>query len=546
MTAGPRRVAVVTGGGGGIGAAIAEAIGRTGTFVVTMDPLVTLDGAEQLPTPEETPAARIVAAGGAARTSNVSVTDGEAVAALFRSLVDEHGRLDAVVNVAGISRPTSFATGTDADWRSVLAVHLDGYRNVLAAALPIMAAAGHGRIVGVTSGSGWRAADTGAYGCAKRAVAALTWQLGRAAPPGVVVNAISPIAVTRMVTAALGRMPSGTGAGSAATGGLSLGSMPEPEELGPIAAHLVEDAFAWCRGKVLFTGGSEVALVDEPRLLEVLRTEPAPPLPRVLDAATALLVSAEAEQATSGGSNPRLGALLHEATSQAATSEVRSCGIVSDRPAIASAVTAALGARGVTCDTISPPDPADGFAGAADALAAIAGRLGALDALVLALAGGTASEAPGWEGVLAEHDGIVGHLHTDAGWARAAADHTASTAHPMRLLTLADATTAGGRSRGQSAAQHARAARRATKDLLTAFAVSIETPDPGAPLAELAAHLLCSPETPALSGAELVVGAGWLGLRSHPRPVGSLNLGGSELPGWFGDALRRLVGEDAR
>ena len=123
----------------------------------------------------------------------------------------DHGRLDAVVNVAGITRPTSFAAGTEDDWRGVLAVHLDGYLNVLDAALPIMAAAGHGRILGVTSGSGWRPADTGAYGCAKRAVASLTWQLGRQAPPGVVVNAMSPIAVTRMVTAALERAGRGSG-----------------------------------------------------------------------------------------------------------------------------------------------------------------------------------------------------------------------------------------------------------------------------------------------------------------------------------------------
>ena len=62
----------------------------------------------------------------------------------------------------------------------MLDVHLDGYRNVLDAALPLMAAAGHGRILGVTSGSGWRVGDAGAYGCAKRAVASLTWQLGAA------------------------------------------------------------------------------------------------------------------------------------------------------------------------------------------------------------------------------------------------------------------------------------------------------------------------------------------------------------------------------
>ena len=51
--------------------------------------------------------------------------------------------------------------------------------------VPIMAAAGYGRILGVTSGSGWRAANAGAYACAKRAVASLTWQLGRHAPPAI-------------------------------------------------------------------------------------------------------------------------------------------------------------------------------------------------------------------------------------------------------------------------------------------------------------------------------------------------------------------------
>ena len=154
-----QRVVAVTGGGGGIGAAIAEELGRQGAFVVTMDPLVSLDGSEQLPAPEETTAGRIVAGGGSARATLVSVTDGDAV----RTLFEELGRLDAVVNVAGITRPTSFARGTEEDWRAVVTVHLEGYLNVLAAALPIMAAAGHGRILGVTSGSGWRQADAGAY-----------------------------------------------------------------------------------------------------------------------------------------------------------------------------------------------------------------------------------------------------------------------------------------------------------------------------------------------------------------------------------------------
>ena len=236
-----QRVAVVTGGGGGIGGAIAEELGRGGWYVVTVDPLVTLDGSAQLPDSGDTTAGRIVGAGGSAQASPTSVTDGDAVHALFRDLVDQHGGLDAVVNVAGITRQSYFAEGTEEDWLALLSVHLGGYLNVLEAALPLMEAAGYGRILGVTSGSGWRAADAGGYSCAKRAVAALTWQLGAVAPPGVTVNAMSPIANTRMVAAALERARQAGRAGGG--GGLSLNSMPGPEDLGPLGAHLVADEF---------------------------------------------------------------------------------------------------------------------------------------------------------------------------------------------------------------------------------------------------------------------------------------------------------------
>jgi len=83
-----QQVVVVTGGGAGIGAAIAEAVGRSGAYVVTVDPGVTVDGLGQDAAPEETTADRIVAAGGAARASNTSVTDAAAIEALFRGLVD--------------------------------------------------------------------------------------------------------------------------------------------------------------------------------------------------------------------------------------------------------------------------------------------------------------------------------------------------------------------------------------------------------------------------------------------------------------------------
>lgn len=553
---GRRRVAVVTGGGGGIGAAIAEELGRRGWFVCTVDPLVTLDGSQRLPEPEQTTAGRIVAAGGAARASSASVTDAGALETLCAELVDEHGGLDAVVNVAGITRQTYFASGSEEDWRAVLDVHLGGYLNVLRAALPHMAAAGSGRVLGVTSGSGWRAADAGAYSCAKRAVAALTWQLGRHLPPGVTVNAMSPIAATRMVAAALERARQ---MGRTGGGGVSFLDMPAPEDLAPFGAHLVGDGFGWCSGQVFFAGGSEVAVVDRPRLLEVVRTDDVASLARVLEAVVPrAFATAEAAQATDGGGNPRFGAIFDEPAGEGTmVGSVRACALVGPSAELAAALTAALGERGVTVHRV---EGATGFAGTAAALRAAAVTAGALDAVVVA---GTAQQGamtapaatggepvgtqPSWRDMLAEHEGIVDAIHADAAWARAAADHAAATGRPLRLVTLVDARTSGGRSRAQAAAQLARAAAGGTGGRVTAFAIGMEAPLPvvAEAVGALAAHLVTHPDAPALGGAELAVGAGWIGVRSHPRPLGTVTFGGPAVPAWLDHALADIIGTAA-
>ncbi|HXW31510.1 MAG TPA: hypothetical protein VEJ21_00355, partial [Acidimicrobiales bacterium] len=79
---------------------------------------------------------------------------------------------------------------------------------------------------------------------------------------------------------------------------------------------------------------------------------------------------------------------------------------------------------------------------------------------------------------------------------------------------------------------------------VSAFAAGIEaSQDTAAPLVgELVAHLLCDPGAGALVGAELVVGSGWLGIRSHPHPAGTLSYGGAGLPEWFDAVLGELVG----
>ncbi|HLM17360.1 MAG TPA: SDR family NAD(P)-dependent oxidoreductase [Acidimicrobiia bacterium] len=542
-------VAVVTGGAVGIGAAIAEELGRAGVFVVTVDPGVAVDGSPGEGGTESTTAQRIVDAGGQARASNISVTDEDAVHTLFSDLAEEFGALDSVVNVAGISRPTGFAHGAEDDWRAVLSVHLDGYLNVLRAALPLMTAAGHGRILGVTSGSGWRAADAGAYSCAKRAVAALTWRIGRETPPGVTVNALSPIAATRMVLGALAR--AGASAGDSSTGGVALGlaSVPPPENLGPVGAYLAGETFSsWARGEIMFSNGAELAWVVPPRLLEVARTSEVGSLLAVLESFTGkVLAPAEAAQGSNGGGNPRLGTAFEADAAEHGTSASSRAVIVTDVARWGTSLTEALAAHGVECVAIDAP--ATTFAAASEQLAATSAS-GPIDAVVVALAGAIdavagavdPSSSSGWTGVLDEHAGVTEQIGNDAGWVRAVSDYAATAARAVRVVSVVDATTAGGRTRAQSAAQLSRVARAATEERVEAFTLSVEASGEGAAIGEIVAHLVCDADAGALSGAELAVGPDWFGLRSHPHPAASVSFGGPAVPEWVDGALQQMVG----
>lgn len=264
-----QRVVVVTGGGGGIGAAIAESIGRTGDFVVTVDPLVSVDGSEHLPNRRKTP-----------RDDRRPHRGGRRIRTGLRGI--RHRRIGhpRVVRPTGRRVRRSRRRGQRGGHQPSDRLRTGQRRRLAQRAVgtprrlskhprgrPTPTAAGRGRILGVTSGSGWRSADAGAYGCAKRAVASLTWQLGRHVPPGVVVDAISPTPppawwpprwVVRCRRVA--RPPAGC----------LWAPCPAPAHLGPLGAHLVGKAFTSCRGRVLFAGGSEVAVIDEPRLIEVV------------------------------------------------------------------------------------------------------------------------------------------------------------------------------------------------------------------------------------------------------------------------------------
>ena len=460
-----QRVAVVTGGGGGIGAAIAEELGRNGWFVVTVDPLVTLDGTEQLPEPEETTASRIVAAGGSAQRV-LGFGHGRRGARAGCSRTGRgRGGLDAVVNVAGITRQSCFAQGTEEDWLALLSVHLGGYLNVLGAALPLMAAAGHGRILGVTSGSGWRAADAGGYSCAKRAVASLTWQLGGQAPPGRDGEChVAHRQHTRMVAAALERArqePAGQGGG----GGFTLDAMPGPEDLGPLGAHLVGDGFGWCTGQVLFAGGPEVAVVDEPRLLEVVRSDRAASLEPCSRPSCRGRSNGRGQQVTQGGTNPRFGSIF-DSRARRQSAAGRGAILRRRRRPPAARRVARRRARGPV-DRLSPRrSRAAGSTRPPPRCAPSARRPARSMPSCVALAGQQYA-VPSTGRVGAESwpttrdHGPTAHrrrlgprgvrLRRQAG-------------RPVRLVTLTDATSPAGRSRAQASAQLARVRRAAQED----------------------------------------------------------------------------------
>ena len=560
-----RPAAVVTGGGGGIGTAVALELARRGIAVVAMDPGVGVQG-EPLnePTAADT-ARRIAAEGGVARASTASVTDRGAVRSLFAGVVAEFGALDIVVNTAGILRYAPFLDASEEDWRAVLDVHLNGYLNVLSEAVPVMAAAGYGRIVGVTSGAGLARAsgDAAAYACAKRAVAAVTWQLADLLPEDVALNALSPLAATRMTTRAVTR-----GDAAQAGGGLDLSGLPPAQDMAPLAAFLASEEAGSCRGQVVFSAGPELSVISPPRLLEAIRTDRTADFAASLDTLVpVVLAPAEAQQRSTGGSNARFGPVFDQAGTPGPVpgpAPARNCLVITGHAALATSIAAALARCGLTAiDTTGrpltgpsaphqpapgqrapgqPAPPPAGFAAAEAAVERAALAAGGIDAVVIAPGPFAAPgpPTPSWPQLLAGYAATADHVLSHAGWLQAVSRHAVRTSRPVRVMHLADATSPPLRAAAQAVAQLARCATLVRPGLIDVFSIALETAEPAdhQPVAHLTARLLWSGDATALRGAELVARPGWIGLRSHPAPSATASYGTSAIPPWITDWLR--------
>jgi hypothetical protein len=323
--------------------------------------------------------------------------------------------------------------------------------------------------------------------------------------------------------------------------------MPSPEALGPLGAHLASVDGTSLRGQILFAGGSEVALVRPPRLLEVVRTPDSRAGVRVLDAVIDSWVAAEATQATNGGANPRFAGIYRDDEAWAEPVGLSAPGarvlIVGTGP-MALITRRQLDSEGAA--TMSRPVPHADTAAVRARLAEAESELGGLDAVVVEVVEpGDETSHRTWSSIVADHQGLARRVAADGRWARATAEHSATTGRALRLVTLVDAATPAGRSRAQAAAQLARASHGATDGRVSAYAVSIERRDQRPAVTALAALLATDPRAGGLVGAELVVGDGWMGLRSHPTPAGSVVFGGPELPPWFDEALAEMAGVDA-
>jgi len=240
------KVAIITGAGGGIGREHALLFGREGARVVVNDMGGARDGSGAADAPAKKVVEEIRAAGGTAVASFHDVSTAEGATGLVEAAVAAFGRVDVVVNNAGILRDKTFLKMDEAMWDAVVAVHLKGTFLVSQAAVKQMIAQGEGgRVVNTTSVSGmlgnfgqtnYSAAKAGIYGLTRT----MSIELQK---HKITVNALAPIAKTRM-TEDLPMFQSTS----------SLG----PEHVAPAALFLASDLCGERTGHVLAVAGARM------------------------------------------------------------------------------------------------------------------------------------------------------------------------------------------------------------------------------------------------------------------------------------------------
>jgi NAD(P)-dependent dehydrogenase (short-subunit alcohol dehydrogenase family) len=262
--------ALVTGAGRGIGRGIAIALAGAGARVVVNDLGASLagEGAEQAPAAQVVDEIR--RAGAEAEANYGSVADFGQAAAMVQQVVDRWGRIDILVNVAGILRDRMIFNMTEAEWDAVIAVHLKGTFNTSRAAAVTMRQQQGGRIINMSSVSALGAPGQPNYAAAKAGILGLTWSTANAlAKYGVTANAILPSGATRMIDSTpqgrqvfeeTGKWPSEMAAGTAR----------DPDNVAPLVVYLSSDAAAGVNGQAFHSYGYGYTLLAQPHAVRRL------------------------------------------------------------------------------------------------------------------------------------------------------------------------------------------------------------------------------------------------------------------------------------
>jgi NAD(P)-dependent dehydrogenase (short-subunit alcohol dehydrogenase family) len=253
------RVAIVTGAGRGIGRSVAMLLAREGASVVVNDLGAAVDGSGHDAGPAQQVVTEITDAGGKAIGNGADVSDHAAAEELIKAAIGEFGRLDVLVNVAGILRDRMIFNMSEQEWDDVIRVHLKGTFNTskFAAAhwRSLREESAQNRIINFTSVSGLHGAPGQPnYAAAKMGIVGLTWSSANAlAKYGVTVNAVSPAAATRMTDS----IPD-----TRRRTDRPADDDPQrsPDNIARVVAYLASERSGWLTGRIVHSAGYEVAL----------------------------------------------------------------------------------------------------------------------------------------------------------------------------------------------------------------------------------------------------------------------------------------------
>src|SRR6202050_3091552 len=203
------KVAAITGGGRGIGRGIARRFAAQGCAVVVNDLGVTVAGQKETQSPADDVVKEVKAAGGNAVSNHMDIASVEGGEGLVNQAIKEFGKLDILVNVAGILRDRMIFNMTIEEWDAVVRVHLRGHFCTMRPASAHMRERKAGRIINFSSNSALGSPGQPNYAAAKAGILGLTYSAANSLQKyGITCNAIIPGAATRMTdTIPEGRLP---------------------------------------------------------------------------------------------------------------------------------------------------------------------------------------------------------------------------------------------------------------------------------------------------------------------------------------------------